>query len=475
MKPSEYALADPIAAIATALAPAALGIVRCSGAGCVGLLAPLFSRPDALRGAAGNTVSHGWLHDAAARPVDEVMIAVYRAPKSFTGEESAEIVCHGGTATVLAVYRLLVASGFRAAERGEFSFRSFANGKADLSRAEAVREIIGAETDAARARAANRLAGSLSAEIDAIKKTILGALAAIEVEIEYPEDEETTAGAFDSAAVRSAAERLRGLESTWAAEQLYQNGASIVLAGRTNAGKSSLFNAFLKEDRAIVSAEHGTTRDWLESRADFDGIPVRIFDTAGLRMTADAIEAEGVRRSRALASEADLVLYLVDAREGLADEDRDFLRKGRASPVILVWNKADRGDAKAMPGASDAACRAASGAANGVVGARATLAVSAKRGTGIAELVRESARLLAEARGGATERACALGTERQKEAVRAALGFLSHALEAAGEGFPMDAVAQDLEDAISSLGEITGEVTSADILDAVFSGFCVGK
>lgn len=463
MRPSEYSLADPIAAIATALVPAALGVVRVSGARCVELIAPLFSRPDALRSAAGNTIVHGWLRDSDARPVDEVMIAVYRAPKSFTGEESAEIICHGGTAAVLEVYRLLVASGFRAAERGEFTFRSFANGKADLSRAEATREIIGAETDFARASAANRLAGSLSAELSEIKAMILGALAAIEVEIEYPEDEETTAGAFDARAIRSATERLRALESTWAAERLYQNGASVVLAGRTNAGKSSLFNALLKEDRAIVSDEHGTTRDWLESRVDFRGIPVRIFDTAGLRMTADPIEAEGVRRSRSLAAEADLVLYLVDACEGIADEDREFLRNPPGAPVVLVWNKADRADAGEMPDRE------------ALPGARSFCAVSAKRGTGIGGLVGESSALLLGDRSGSPERACSLGTERQKDAVRASLAFLEHALAAADGGFPMDAVAQDLEDAISSLGEITGEVTSADILDAVFSGFCVGK
>lgn len=474
MKPSEYSLNDPVAAIATALVPSALGIVRTSGRGSIELVANIFSRPEALRSAAGNTLVHGWILDGE-RKVDEVMLAVYRAPRSFTGEDAVEIIGHGGTAAVLAVYRACVAAGFRSAERGEFTFRSFANGHTDLARSEAIREIIGAETDKARERAAGRLSGNLSAEVTEIKDMILRALAAIEVEIEYPEDEETTKGAFDARAILAAAERLSALESSWAAEKLYQDGARVVLAGRTNAGKSSLFNAFLKEDRAIVSDIHGTTRDWIESAVDFDGIPVRIFDTAGLRETSDVIEAEGVERSRVLAKGADLVLYLVDGTEGLNAEDRAFFdatseRDGEVGsaampPVILVWNKADREDSLPAP-------------AN-IARAAAVRPVSAKKGTGIAELVHEAGALLLGSvpgtKAGTSVRAASLGTERQKIAIRSSIACLEHALAAAAEGFPMDAIAQDLEDSLSALGEVTGEITSADILDTVFSGFCVGK
>jgi tRNA modification GTPase len=477
MKPSEYALDDPIAAIATALAPAALGIVRVTGKGCVALLAGIFSRSEALREAEGNTLVHGWILDDGEK-IDEVLIAVYRAPKSFTGEDSAEIIGHGGPATVMAVYRSIIARGFRPAERGEFTFRAFANGKTDLAKSEAVREIIDAKTDTARAHAAGRLAGTLSAEITDIKNDFLSTLAAIEVEIEYPEDEETTAGAFDSARLESALARLERHESAWSAEKIYQDGAKIVLAGKTNAGKSSLFNALLKEDRAIVSAIAGTTRDWLESGVDFAGIPVRLYDTAGLRETGDVIEAEGVERSRALAGGADLVLYLVDGVEGLTPEDEAFLTnsdsdRGERPPVILVWNKADKPEAAEPPAIPRAR-------ENGTVPWRAAVRVSAKTGTGIADIVSAAAGILLgsgtqtiTAPGAARE--AAPGTERQKDAVRTALSFARHALSAAREGFPMDAIAQDLEDALSALGEITGEVTSADILDTVFSGFCVGK
>ena len=496
MKPSEYSLNDPVAAIATALVPSALGIVRASGRGSIELLATLFSRPDALLSAGGNTLVHGWILDAEAaggacgaragddrKKIDEVMVAIYRAPRSFTGEDSVEIIGHGGTAAVLAVYRACIAAGFRPAERGEFTFRSFANGHTDLARSEAIREIIGAETDKARERAAGRLSGNLSSEVTAIKDMILRALAAIEVEIEYPEDEETTKGAFDAKAIASATERLAALESSWAAEKLYQDGARVVLAGRTNAGKSSLFNAFLKEDRAIVSDIHGTTRDWLESAVDFDGIPVRIFDTAGLRETSDVIEAEGVERSKVLAKGADLVLYLVDGTEGLNNEDREFLSTasdstetvapGEESPVILVWNKADREGSLPAPDTDSNA-----DPEKKALCVAAIQSVSAKRGTGISDLVHKASAMLVEGRNGsgsAATRTASLGTERQKIAIRSSISCLEHALQAAAEGFPMDAIAQDLEDSLAVLGEVTGEVTSADILDTVFSGFCVGK
>lgn len=496
MKPSEYDLAGDIAAIATPLVPAALGIVRTSGKGCLARIAPFFSRPDALAAAPGNTLLHGWLRNApGAAPhaagdttgglVDEVMLAVYRAPKSFTGEDSVEITCHGGPAVVLAVYRLMVRAGFRPAERGEFTLRAFINGKTDLTRSEAVREIIASRTDAARSHAASRLAGGLYAELVEIRDLIIHCLAAIGVEIEYPEDEETVKGSFDSAGVKNAAERLAALESAWAAERLLYEGATIVLAGRTNAGKSSLFNCLLKEDRAIVSDIHGTTRDWIESRADFLGIPVRLFDTAGLRATSDLVEAEGVDRSLSLAASADVILYLVDGTEGLNDEDRSFLADGTfpaargepasglapLAPVILVWNKSDRDHA--LPQPEQAALPPT---------VRSLCAISAKTGSGIAELVRLSSAILrgesaesAETDSFGSLRGPAPGTERQKKAISEARGLVDHALRAAGEGFPLDAVAQDLEDALAALGEITGETAPAEILDAVFSDFCVGK
>ena len=458
MTPSQYAPEEPISSIATALAPAALGIVRVSGTGCIELVSKIFSRPKALLEAPGNTLVYGWIVDQGQK-IDEVMLSVYRAPKSFTGEDMVEISCHGGPAVVTAIQNLMLKSGFRQANRGEYTFRAYINGKTDLTKAEAVKEIIDSHTDTSRSHAAGRLAGSLFTEIDSIKKLIIDTLASIEVEIEYPEDEETIADTFDRKNIEIAIKRLQSLVDSWQGEKLYQDGARVVLAGRTNAGKSSLFNAILKEERAIVSDIEGTTRDWLESWASINGIPVRLFDTAGLRETSDQIEAQGVEISRNLVHDADVVLYLVDSQQGLIKEDRDFIEHC-TEPLIIVETKIDkdgenRENIEIKEGFS--VCK-----------------ISSKTGEGIAELFNQISAILTA--GLSSERQQAgLGSARQKESVAEALECVKHALVSADDNYTLDAVVQDLEDAIDSLGEVTGDVTPDDVLGSIFANFCVGK
>ena len=458
MTPSQYAPEEPISSIATALAPAALGIVRVSGTGCIELVSKVFSRPKALLEAPGNTLVYGWIVDQGQK-IDEVMLSVYRAPKSFTGEDMVEISCHGGPAVVTAIQNLMLKSGFRQANRGEYTFRAYINGKTDLTKAEAVKEIIDSHTDTSRSYAAGRLAGSLFAEIDSIKKLIIDTLASIEVEIEYPEDEETIADTFDRKNIEIAIKRLQSLVDSWQGEKLYQDGARVVLAGRTNAGKSSLFNAILKEERAIVSDIEGTTRDWLESWASINGIPVRLFDTAGLRETSDQIEAQGVEISRNLVHDADVVLYLVDSQQGLIKEDRDFIEHC-TEPLIIVETKIDK-DGENRENIeikeSFSVCK-----------------ISSKTGEGIAELFNQISAILTA--GLSSERQQAgLGSARQKESVAEALESVKHALVSADDNYTLDAVVQDLEDAIDSLGEVTGDVTPDDVLGSIFANFCVGK
>ena len=483
----KYIPEEPIVAIATALAPSALGIVRCSGKNSIELLSKVFSRPKALLEAPGNTIVYGWIQEVRSEKlgvrsgesdktsnssllipnckIDEVLVSVFRGPKSFTGEDMVEISCHGGVHVVQSVYNLLLNSGFRAAERGEFTFRAYINGKADLTKAEAVREIIDSKTDASQSRAAGRLAGNLYETIDGVKKHIIDTLAAIEVEIEYPEDEETIADSFDSSELKRAEERLSELAASWKSEKIYQDGARVVLCGRTNAGKSSLFNALLKEDRAIVSDIEGTTRDFIESWIDFSGIPARLFDTAGLRETSDMIEAVGVERTKDLSEEADLILYLVDSKSGLNEEDRSFIREHGEIPLILVWNKCD-----AMEG-------------NGQNAGKTSLldsslsipqvSISAKKGMGLGNLSEAVRKALSLAE--SSDRSSAgLGSERQKLAVEKALESVRHALSLTEE-YALDAVVQDLEDSLDSLGEVTGDVTPDDVLASIFANFCVGK
>ena len=497
MTPNQYSPEEPISSIATALAPAALGIVRVSGKGCIELVSKVFSRPKALLAAAGNTLVYGWMMDCRVKPcdvceansvnndtqdltrgskIDEVMLAVYRAPRSFTGEDMVEIFCHGGPAVVMAIQNLMLKSGFRQANRGEYTFRAFINGKTDLTRAEAVKEIIDSHTDVSRSHAAGRLAGSLYKEIDSIKKLIIDTLAAIEVEIEYPEDEETIADSFDREDIEAAASRLQALVDSWRGEKLYQDGARVVLAGRTNAGKSSLFNAILKEERAIVSDIEGTTRDWLESWASINGIPVRLFDTAGLRQTNDVIEAQGVEISRSLVHDADLVLYLVDGTQGMNDEDREFIEKCQ-EPLIVVLTKNDKAGVLGAEPLGE-------GVASNEVRAQGETSpsvckISSKTGLGLSDLFAQIYDLLTAGIGGAgqtSERTQAgLGSARQKDAVAEALESVKHALVSADDNYTLDAVVQDLEDALDSLGEVTGDVTPDDVLGSIFANFCVGK
>ena len=454
-----YTLDDEIAAIATALAPAALGIVRTSGARSIELISRFFSRPNALLQAQGHTLVYGWIYDEGMK-VDEVILCVYRAPKSNTGENAVEILCHGGPGVVKAIHRLCIKNGFREAERGEFTFRSFIHGKTDLTRAEAVREIIDSKTNTAQQKAAGRLSGTVFREIETIKIDLMTALAALEVGIEYPEDEETIADSFDEALLKKPLSALQQLAASWQTEKIYQAGVRLVLAGKTNAGKSSLFNALLKEDRAIVSDIHGTTRDWLEAELDFKGIPAHIFDTAGLRATEDTIEAIGVQRSVELASAADIVLYLIDGTKPPTEEDSAFIERNTA-PLIIVQTKADKGQTEPLPAALQQ---------------YPAVSLSSKTGVGLDMLIDTVVRLVtADTALPMQDAGVSLGTERQKEAVTAALEAARHALEAGRSGYPLDAVIQDVEEAVHALGSVTGEVRSDDILDKIFSGFCVGK
>lgn len=461
---NSYTPEEPIAAIATALAPSALALIRLSGKNCISLLSKVFSRPKALNQAEGNTIVYGWIvnteNPEEKQPVDEVLVSVFRAPKSYTGEEMAEISCHGGISPVTAIFNLLLKNGFRTALPGEFSFRAFVNGKSDLTKAEAVKEIIDSKTDASRSLAVGRLSGNLFNEIQSIKEKIISTIASIEVELEYPEDEENFSDSFDSTLLEQAKDSLTELSKSWQSQKLYQDGARIILCGKTNAGKSSLFNALLKEERAIVSDIEGTTRDWIESWVSFDGIPARLFDTAGLRITDDVIEQRGVEMTKDLTQDADIILYLVDSTKSEAQEDIDFINsfKNRI-PVIKVLNKIDilenetsKDDSLELP----------------------VVKISAKTGLGISDLVKEVKNTLVKST--KSERTQAgLGSERQKQAVDEALDSVNHALEVSCADFTMDAVVQDLEDALSFLAEITGETTPDDILGNIFANFCVGK
>jgi tRNA modification GTPase len=442
---------DPIAALATPLASSALAVIRVSGEGSLQLLSKLVKDGGSLRDRPGNSIKLCVIRDGA-EDVDQVMLAVYRAPRSYTGEDGAEIVCHGSIPVIQRLLSLLSRTGFRPAGPGEFTQRAFLNGRMDLTRAEAVNEIVRARTDRARALALERLSGAIESRINAAKDELLGLRAGLEVAIDYPDDV-PEGDAMDEGALERAIAVLEGLVNTYRQGRIYQEGVSVAIAGATNSGKSSLFNAMLRQERAIVSEVHGTTRDWLEGAVSLEGIPVRLFDTAGLRDTSDPLEAEGMRRTEQLLSGADIVMYLVDSTRGMDGKDDALLARQPGVPVIRVWSKID------LPGLP---------APDGFI------PLSATTGAGLQRL---EAAVAAEALGGtpAETGEPLIDSARQRDLITRALAALQRLHEARGRGVSADLLAVDLADAMDALGEITGEVTNVEILERMFTGFCVGK
>jgi len=456
-------------AIAAQASQGALALVRTSGQGALELLAQVFSRPRALLDAPGNTIVYGWINDCGGCPIDEVLVSVYRAPHSYTGEDGADISCHGGSAVVKAVLSTLRKAGFEDALPGEFTFRSFMNGKIDLTRSESVMELVSAKTKKGLEHAVKRLSGALEREIKTIRDTLLEAVSAAELYLDYPEDEidEGLSSSYREAAEETL-KRLKALAASYHRERLHREGALVVIAGRPNAGKSSLFNALLNEDRSIVTKTPGTTRDWIEASVTVEGIPLRLADTAGLRDTSlnfpktDEAEIVGMQRSRELAKEADIILYAMDVNERLCKEDEMFLAE-ISCPLIVVWNKIDLQE---PPFSIEQPSKPPN------------VFVSAKTGKGLEELCASVADILSQKNSGMDdflEVNAGLGTQRQKELTEKAASLLEEALAMADNNEPLELISPLLREALNALGEITGEVTSSDILELMFSRFCLGK
>lgn len=456
----------PIVALATPAGVAALAVIRASGPGSVERAAACFSRPAALRGAQGHGLVHGFLLDpATGERIDEVLAAVFRAPRGPFGEDGVELSCHGSPLVVRRALAVLEAAGFRLALPGEFSFRAFLHGRGDLVRAEAVAELAAARTERGRAEALKRLEGGLSRRVGEAREALVGLLADVQARLDYPDDELESGDGEVAAAIDAVRGRIAGLASSYAAGRLYGSGGRVVLAGRPNAGKSSLFNLILREERAIVAPEPGTTRDWIEAEVDLDGIPARLVDTAGIREAEGTVEAEGVARSLRLAAEAEAVVYLVDCAVGLAAEDEAFLE--RRPDAVRVWSKCDSSARLSAP-AGFVAASAATGE-----GLRALLAAVARALEAAAGAAPDGAAVSLD--GPPAAREALVASERQKrllDRAAAALGAAAGGLEA---GAPLDAVALDLREAQDALGEMTGEIASEEVLESIFSRFCVGK
>ncbi len=452
---------DTIAAIATPPGEGGIGIVRISGPEAVPIVGRLFfsarGRTPADR---SRRVFYGEIRENGA-VLDEVLLHVMRAPHSYTREDVVEVNCHGGAAPLHAVLEAVMRAGARLAGPGEFTRRAFLNGRIDLVQAEAVIDRIRAHGRASLAAAASAASGTLSREIHAIRDALAIARAHVEAAIDFPDQDvpgEVAPELRD--AIASARGRIERLLETADAGRILREGAAVAIAGRPNVGKSSLFNALLRDARAIVTPHAGTTRDVLHEMIAVEGMPIRLLDMAGIREANDEVERIGVETARRAVGESAIVLFVVDAVEGIVDADRKLAAElaGRGLESILVVNKIDAANGREMPVpelASSPVCR-----------------VSAKTGEGLPGLERALADRL---RGGAAVAPDqALVTRlHQKDSLRRALDSVRKI--GAEFGRSPEFLGLDLAEALDALGEITGETTPDDILDRVFASFCIGK
>ncbi len=453
---------DTIAAVSTPPGEGAIGIVRLSGPDALRIAAVVFHSSSGLDiRTARSRIYHGEIRADDGEPLDEVLLHIMRAPHSYTREDVVEVNAHGGAGPLQAILELVLRKGARLAEPGEFTKRAFLNGRIDLVQAEAVIDRIRARTRAGL-RAANAAAsGALSQAIASMREPLLQALARIEASVDFPEEDlpELVTPELQTTLTTIAA-RMETLLQTSDAGRLYREGAAVTIAGRPNVGKSSLFNALLRDARAIVTARPGTTRDLLEEIITIQGIPVRLSDTAGLRHSDDEVERIGVDIARSALGAADAVLFVVEATDPATPEDETLAADLLALevPVFLVINKTDLNPAPALGGWGDRFS--------------ATCLVSAQSGDGLHEL---EAALAKQLLGGVSMNPSdvLLNRVHQRDSLRRAHQALTHLL--ADFGASPEFLSIDLRDALAALGEITGESTAEDVLDRIFASFCIGK
>jgi tRNA modification GTPase len=492
---------DTIAAIATAPGTAGLAVVRVSGTDALAIADRVFRGAGPLAEAPGHTLHHGW----AVRPqggeerLDEVVAAIFREPKSYTREHIVEFSCHGGRLPAERVLGALLEAGARVANPGEFTLRAFLNGRIDLAQAEAVADLIHAETEGARELALQQLAGGLSRRIDALSEQLTDAVAEVEARVDFAEDVggiEVPPHVVEAIATVDGdlAALLAG--SVWA--RAVREGVRVPIVGRPNVGKSSLFNALLGEARAIVTALPGTTRDRVSESLEIAGVRVMLSDTAGLRESLELVESIGIARAREALDEATLVLWVVDGAATLEHDDAAIATRIGDRRVLVVINKHDAG---AVTGVADVTRLLGAGA-------REVVHVSAATGEGLHALRAVLARMLGAgpvepvpsadaavdepaqddrlaprvgaavamvpARG-APAFAAAVSHPRHVEALERARAALGRATTAARDGLPGELVALELRESLAAIGEVTGREVGEDLLDRIFSRFCIGK
>lgn len=441
---------DIIVAIATSRLEAAISIIRVSGPDCIAFVQKFFTGK--ILEKPSHTINYGFIIDEGKK-IDEVLVNIYRGKKTFTGEEMVEINCHGGVYITSKVLEICIKNGARMAERGEFSKRAFLNGRIDLSQAEAISDIITAKNSYATDLALKGITGNISNFIETLKEDLIQIITQIEVNIDYPEYddvEELTASSLLPKSSNLLAEMNEILENSKNIK-LIKEGIKTVIIGRPNVGKSSLLNALLDEDKAIVTDIAGTTRDIVEGSISIDGIVLNMIDTAGIRETDDIIESIGVEKAKELVHQADLVLLVIDGSQELSEEDRQLLELTKDAARIIVINKIDQGIKVDLQGIKISA-------KDNQIG---DLVAVIKRMFELGKIIDNNDYILTNAR--------------QMMLLQRASQSLNQAVAAMKLSVPTDLIVTDLYECWNNLKEILGEKAKEDLLDELFKRFCIGK
>ncbi len=445
---------NTIAAISTGLSQAGIGIVRISGEEALNIRNRLFRGKKETDKPVPGKAYYGHLYEDQLC-LDEVLCTYFKAPFSYTAEDLVEISCHGGVYGIKRILEAVLRNGARLAEPGEFTKRAFLNGRLDLDQAEAVADIISSSNEAALKLSLSQLEGKLSEKISGLREQILRESAYIEASLDDPEHMELSGYAEKlEGVIGQLITEMEALLSGFREGRLIREGIRTVIAGRPNVGKSSLLNALAGMERAIVSVYPGTTRDTLEEYISLGGFTLRLIDTAGIRETSDPVEQLGVERAKKEMDQADLALFLLDASSGFTKEDEEILSSLKEIKTIILWNKTDLADAPDQPEG---------------------ISISAKTGKNMEQLKQMVSDIIFDQKQNSVDASLLITNLRHSELLKEAVSSLKQVLQTVSDGLPEDFYLPDLMDAYASLGRILGEEVGEDLVDRIFSDFCMGK
>lgn len=451
-----YQPGDTIAAIATPPGEGGVAIIRISGKNALQVAAKIFSGP--VHSYKSHTAHYGQIRDLNDKRIDDVLILPMLGTRSYTGEDTVEIHCHGGSLITRRVLETVLQAGARAAKPGEFTFKAFMNGKLDLAQAEAVQTLICAKNELALNAAENQLQGTLSGKIASFQNNLTLIAAILEAWVDFPEEGlEFASMAEVSEQLKDIQNQMSHLSNTFHDGRIVHEGISLCLIGCPNVGKSSLMNALLDKERAIVSHIAGTTRDILEDHFRLNGLNIKLMDTAGIRTSDELVEREGIRRSKEAMQQSDLILLVLDATKGLSHEDHELIAQVPASKTIVVWNKTDlpHHNFSALPFPH-------------------IVSVSAKEKIGL-DLLRTKIDAIIWENGPPPRDEVMITNIRHKEALQNAINSSQAVVDGLGSGASPEFLTMDMRHCLNELGKIIGTNISEDILSAIFSKFCIGK